>query len=55
MWLPIAVLFAVVFAVIGRDIARRKNRRVFEWGLASALVPPVVLVLLALPKRHVPN
>ena len=33
MWLPIAVLFAVVFAVIGRLVAGRKNRRVFEWGV----------------------
>jgi hypothetical protein len=50
-WLIIAFLAALAFALLGRSMAHRKNRRVFEWGLAAALFPPALLVLLILPSR----
>ncbi len=50
-WLVITVLIALALALLGRSVARRKNRCVFEWGLAAALFPPALIVLLILPKR----
>lgn len=47
----VIVLLTLLFALIGRGLARRKNRRVWEWGLAAALFPPAILLLLLLPKR----
>lgn len=49
--LVVVVLLTLLFALIGRALARRKNRRIWEWGLAAALFPPAILILLVLPKR----
>lgn len=50
-WLLVSVPVALACALLGRAMARRKNRRVFEWGLAAALLPPALLILLLLPER----
>ncbi len=50
--LLITCLLALVFALLGRSVALRKNRRVFEWSPASAVFPPALLVLLLIPKRR---
>ena len=51
LWLIIGALVALAFALLGRALARRKGRQPFAWGLAAAIVPPALLVLLLLPAR----
>ena len=51
LWLLVAVLVTLGFALIGRALARRKNRREFAWGLTGAILPPALLILLFLPAR----
>ena len=50
VWLLIAVALTLRFVLLGRALAGRKGRSRFRWGLAAALFPPVLLVLLALPQ-----
>ncbi len=38
----------ILFAWLGRIMARRKNRSVSGWAVAAAIFPPVVLILLFL-------
>ncbi len=54
-WLAISVFAALAFALLGRRVARRKHRPVFVWGLAAALFPPALLLLLALPDKPSPG
>lgn len=49
--LLVAALVTLAFALLGRAMARRRNRRQFAWGLTGAILPPVLLVLLFLPAR----
>lgn len=45
----LAVMFGAV--LISSQLAQSKNRNVAGWMWASALFPPMVLVLAVLPKR----
>jgi len=51
IWLIVAIAVAFACALLGRSLARRKNRSVFKWGLVAALIPPALVILLMLPKR----
>ena len=44
-------LLAITFGAVAwaRPLARRRGRHVSGWALAVAMLPPVVLVLWALP------
>ncbi|MCG8355708.1 MAG: hypothetical protein MI920_09075 [Kiloniellales bacterium] len=50
VWLLIAVALTLLFVLLGRALAGRKGRNRFRWGLAAAILPPLLLVLLALPR-----
>jgi len=52
VWIVFAVLVTLVLVIAARALAQRRHRNAFVWGLATALCPPALLVLLALPKRN---
>ena len=46
---PLLTLFSIVFfAWLGRHLARARHRNGMVWGLAAAIMPPAVLILLLL-------
>jgi len=46
---PLLTLFSLVlFAWLGRKLAMARNRNRMAWGLAGALLPPLLLILLML-------
>jgi len=49
MGLTIFLLITLLCVLIARSLALRKQRNTFGWMLATALFPPVLLILLALP------
>ena len=49
MWLVVATAVTLVVVVVTRMIASARGRDPFRWGLAAALFPPIILLLLALP------
>ncbi len=49
IWLAISLVVTIGFILLGRMMAKRKNRNTVRWALAAAFFPPVVLVLLFLP------
>lgn len=51
IWLLLSLVSAITFAILGRSMARKKHRGQLQWGLAGAVFPPLLLVLLFL-KRH---
>ena len=48
-WLLAAIAVTLVVVVVTRMIASARGRDPFGWGLAAALFPPIILLLLALP------
>ena len=44
--LKLAVI--VLFARLGRYVAKSRNRNGLAWGMAAALLPPVLIVLVLL-------
>ena len=51
LWLAIALALTFALVATARWVARRRGRDPFAWGLASALFPPALLLLPALPRR----
>jgi hypothetical protein len=49
--LAIALAITLIAMFWARRLADRRNRHVGGWTLATAILPPVVLVLWALPAR----
>ena len=51
IWPGLIVLLAItlVLVLVARRLALRRGRDPFAWGLATALFPPVLLLLLLLP------
>jgi amino acid transporter len=50
----IILLVVTILAVMwARKLAAKRGRHVNGWALATALFPPVVLILWALPRRSV--
>lgn len=46
---PLLTLISIiVFVWLARKLAIARNRNVFGWGLAAAILPPAVIVLYAL-------
>ena len=46
---PLLTLISMVlFAWLGRRMAKSRNRNGLAWGIGGALVPPVLLALLVL-------
>ena len=46
---PLLTLISiVVFVWLGRKLALTRNRNVWVWALAAAVVPPVLIVLFLL-------
>ena len=52
MGLTIFLLITLLCVLIARSFALRKQRNAFDWMLTTALFPPVVLILLALPRHE---
>ena len=52
IWVAITVAAALAFGLIGRRLAGRRKRHIFGWGLAAAIFPPALFVLMALPTRE---
>jgi len=46
------LLITVLRVLAARSLALRKHRHTFGWMLATALFPPVILMLLALPRHE---
>lgn len=46
---PLLTLISIaVFAWLGRRLAHARNRNVWGWSLAGAVLPPMLLILYAL-------
>ena len=46
---PLLTLASIVlFAWLGRSVAKSRNRNGLAWGIAAALIPPVLIVLVLL-------
>jgi hypothetical protein len=52
IWLVISLAVTIAFILLGRVMAKRKNRSTIGWGIAAAIFPPIVLVLLFLPSLN---
>jgi uncharacterized membrane protein SirB2 len=48
-WLVVSLVITIAFILLGRIVAEKKNRSAIRWGVAVAIFPPVVLILLFLP------
>lgn len=48
-WLVVSLIITIAFIFLGRVVAQKKNRSALRWGVAVAIFPPVVLILLFLP------
>jgi len=54
IYTTIALLIVTILATYwARDLALHRRRHVGAWALATAMLPPVVLILWALPPKSV--
>jgi hypothetical protein len=49
IWLVVSLIITIACILLGRIVAQNKNRSALRWGVAVAIFPPVVLILLFLP------
>lgn len=49
IWLIVSLVITIACILLGRIVAQKKNRSALRWGIAVAIFPPVVLILLFLP------
>lgn len=49
IWLVVSLVITIAFIFLGRIVAQKKNRSAVRWGVAVAVFPPIVLILLFLP------
>lgn len=56
MIISLLLMFAITVIATwwARDLAEKRGRAVGAWGFATAIFPPIALILWALPARSVP-